>query len=172
MLVGFGAAVGGKPHVLIKPDGLRVLLVDGELAHAVPGDAVFQQAAAEALPARGGGEEQHFEPPVLNAHKAYRRPGVVLGAIILYAIPEALRIWARPVQEGLFGHEYIAPEALRMLLFGLAMVLIMLFRPHGLWPPPTHGRRLALPPSDKTPPPVAPAHPLPHVAGASPTSAP
>ena len=102
-------------------------------------------------------------------------PGVVLGAIILYAIPEALRIWARPVQEGLFGHEYIAPEALRMLLFGLAMVLIMLFRPHGLWPPPTHGRRLALPPSDNTPPPARPAHPahpLPPVAGATPTRAP
>ena len=30
-------------------------------------------------------------------------------------------------------HPYnIAPEALRMLLFGLAMVLIMLYRPHGL----------------------------------------
>jgi branched-chain amino acid transport system permease protein len=32
----------------------------------------------------------------------------------------------------LIGEEIIAPEALRMLLFGLAMVLIMLYRPHGL----------------------------------------
>ncbi len=69
-------------------------------------------------------------------------PGVILGAVILYAIPEALRVWARPAQEMLFGHEVVAPEALRMLLFGLAMVLIMLYRPHGLWPAPTHGRRL------------------------------
>lgn len=100
-------------------------------------------------------------------------PGVVLGAIILYAIPEALRIWARPAQELLFGHEYVAPEALRMLLFGAAMVLIMLFRPHGLWPPPTHGRRLKSPPAGEPPPPVAPAHPGPHSAiAATPTRAP
>jgi branched-chain amino acid transport system permease protein len=70
-------------------------------------------------------------------------PGVILGAILLYAIPEALRIWAKPAQEMIFGHEYIAPEALRMLLFGSAMVLIMLYRPHGLWPVPKHGVRPA-----------------------------
>jgi branched-chain amino acid transport system permease protein len=70
-------------------------------------------------------------------------PGVILGAILLYAIPEALRIWAKPTQEFLFGHEYVAPEALRMLLFGSAMVLIMLYRPHGLWPVPKHGVRPA-----------------------------
>jgi branched-chain amino acid transport system permease protein len=70
-------------------------------------------------------------------------PGVILGAVLLYAIPEALRVWAKPTQEFLFGHEYIAPEALRMLLFGSAMVLIMLYRPHGLWPVPKHGVRPA-----------------------------
>ena len=70
-------------------------------------------------------------------------PGVILGAILLYAIPEALRIWAKPAQEMIFGYEYVAPEALRMLLFGSAMVLIMLYRPHGLWPVPRHGARPA-----------------------------
>ena len=59
-------------------------------------------------------------------------PGVILGAILLYAIPEILRYIARPIQETLFGTELIAPEALRMLLFGLAMVVIMLYRPMGL----------------------------------------
>ena len=58
--------------------------------------------------------------------------GVILGAILLYSIPEVLRLVAKPIQEGIFGVELIAPEALRMLLFGLAMVLIMLFRPNGL----------------------------------------
>jgi branched-chain amino acid transport system permease protein len=58
--------------------------------------------------------------------------GVVLGAILLYAIPEILRLIARPLQMAIIGEEVIAPEALRMLLFGLAMVLIMLYRPHGL----------------------------------------
>jgi branched-chain amino acid transport system permease protein len=70
-------------------------------------------------------------------------PGVVLGAILLYAIPEALRVWAKPTQEFLFGLEFVAPVALRLLLFGSSMVLIMLYRPHGLWPVPTHGVRPA-----------------------------
>jgi branched-chain amino acid transport system permease protein len=69
-------------------------------------------------------------------------PGVILGALILYAIPESLRFLAKPVQEALFGREWVAPEALRMLLFGLAMVLIMLYRPSGLWPAPQHGRKM------------------------------
>jgi branched-chain amino acid transport system permease protein len=80
-------------------------------------------------------------------------PGVILGAVLLYAIPEALRIWAKPAQEMIFGHEYIAPEALRMLLFGSAMVLIMLYRPHGLWPVPKHGVR---PAGAVVPPPAGP----------------
>jgi len=58
--------------------------------------------------------------------------GVVLGAVLLYAIPEILRLIARPLQMAIIGEEVIAPEALHMLLFGLAMVLIMLYRPHGL----------------------------------------
>ena len=66
-------------------------------------------------------------------------PGVILGAVLLYAIPEALRYVARPIQETLFGQELIAPEALRMLLFGLAMVLIMLYRPTGLLSRPRAG---------------------------------
>ena len=60
--------------------------------------------------------------------------GVVLGAVLLYAIPETLRHVAKPIQLQLFGEEWIAPEALRMLLFGMAMVLIMLYRPLGLIP--------------------------------------
>jgi branched-chain amino acid transport system permease protein len=62
-------------------------------------------------------------------------PGVILGAILLYAIPEILRYVARPLQETLFGQELIAPEALRMLLFGLSMIVIMLYRPRGLLAP-------------------------------------
>ncbi len=60
--------------------------------------------------------------------------GVIIGAILLYAIPEILRLTARPIQESLFGQEIIAPEALRMLLFGISMVLIMLYRPMGIIP--------------------------------------
>jgi branched-chain amino acid transport system permease protein len=68
-------------------------------------------------------------------------PGVILGAVLLYAIPETLREIAKPAQLAIFGDEIIAPEALRMLLFGMSLVLIMLFRPTGLWPAPKHGIR-------------------------------
>jgi len=75
-------------------------------------------------------------------------PGVILGAVLLYAIPETLRFIAKPIQEAIFGTEVVAPEALRMLLFGLAMVVIMLYRPAGLWPAAVHGR--ALVPADQS----------------------
>ncbi len=60
--------------------------------------------------------------------------GVIIGAVLLYAIPEILRLTARPIQDAIFGFELIAPEALRMLLFGTSMVLIMLYRPQGIFP--------------------------------------
>jgi branched-chain amino acid transport system permease protein len=84
-------------------------------------------------------------------------PGVILGAILLYAIPEVLRYVAKPVQEALFGHEVVAPEALRMLLFGLSMVVIMLYRPEGLWPAPEHGRAKDGAGGPAEPPPASPA---------------
>jgi branched-chain amino acid transport system permease protein len=66
-------------------------------------------------------------------------PGVVLGAVLLAIFPEVLRHTVTPVQTFLFGHVVIDAEVLRMMLYGLAMVLIMLYRPKGLWPAPEHG---------------------------------
>ncbi|ABR89269.1 ABC-type branched-chain amino acid transport system, permease component [Janthinobacterium sp. Marseille] len=63
-------------------------------------------------------------------------PGVVLGGIILAALPEVLRHVVEPLQQSLFGEVLIDAEVLRQLLYGLAMVLIMLYRPSGLWPSP------------------------------------
>ena len=63
-------------------------------------------------------------------------PGVVLGGIILAALPEVLRHVVEPLQKSLFGEVLIDAEVLRQLLYGLAMVLIMLYRPAGLWPSP------------------------------------
>lgn len=63
-------------------------------------------------------------------------PGVVLGGLILAALPEVLRHVVEPVQLTLFGKVLIEAEILRQLLYGLAMVLIMLNRPAGLWPSP------------------------------------
>src|ERR1051325_10986618 len=52
--------------------------------------------------------------------------GVILGALLLSFTPEVLRWTVAPMQEALFGRLLIDPEVIRMLLFGLAMVLIML----------------------------------------------
>jgi branched-chain amino acid transport system permease protein len=68
-------------------------------------------------------------------------PGVVLGAVMLAMLPEALRHTAVPLQLAVFGRVLIDAEVLRMLLYGLATVGVMLYRPRGLWPAPEHGMR-------------------------------
>jgi len=70
-------------------------------------------------------------------------PGVILGALILAALPEFLRAVVEPAQHMLFGAVILDPEGIRMLMFGLAMVLVMLFRPAGLWPSAVRRRELA-----------------------------
>ena len=60
--------------------------------------------------------------------------GVILGALLLSFVPELLRYTVEPLQRSLFGKLIIEPEVIRMLLFGLALMLMMLFRPAGLWP--------------------------------------
>jgi branched-chain amino acid transport system permease protein len=68
-------------------------------------------------------------------------PGVIVGGALLAALPEVLRHVVEPLQQKLFGHVLIEAEVLRQLLYGLAMVLIMLYRPAGLWPSPKHEDR-------------------------------
>jgi branched-chain amino acid transport system permease protein len=68
--------------------------------------------------------------------------GVILGAFLLSFVPEILRWTVSPVQEALFGRMVIEPEVIRMLLFGLALVLVMLFRPAGLLPSAVRKREL------------------------------
>ena len=63
-------------------------------------------------------------------------PGVVLGALVLYFLPEFLRFTVEPMQKAVFGKLLIDTAILRQLILGLCMVLIMLFRPKGLWPTP------------------------------------
>ena len=69
--------------------------------------------------------------------------GVILGAVLLSFTPEVLRWTVDPVQQALFGRSLVEPEVIRMLLFGLALVLIMLFRPAGLLPSAVRRRELA-----------------------------
>ena len=65
-------------------------------------------------------------------------PGVILGALLLAALPEVLRYVAGDIQNLTGGR--IDAAILRQLLIAVAMIAIMLMRPRGLWPTPEHGR--------------------------------
>jgi branched-chain amino acid transport system permease protein len=70
-------------------------------------------------------------------------PGVVLGAILLAALPEVLRYVAGDIQNLTGGR--IDASILRQLLIALAMIVVMLLRPRGLWPSPEHGKAAPTP---------------------------
>jgi branched-chain amino acid transport system permease protein len=65
-------------------------------------------------------------------------PGVIVGALLLSALPEVLRYVAGPLQEMTGGR--LDASILRQLFIALAMIGIMLARPRGLWPSPEHGK--------------------------------
>ena len=69
-------------------------------------------------------------------------PGVILGAVLLSALPEVLR-WVSGLLDlqALTGGRLDA-SILRQLLIALAMIIVMLLRPRGLWPSPEHGKSL------------------------------
>ena len=69
-------------------------------------------------------------------------PGVILGAVLLSALPEVLR-WV----SGLLDLQAVTggrldASILRQLLIALAMIIVMLLRPRGLWPSPEHGKSM------------------------------
>ena len=94
-------------------------------------------------------------------------PGVIVGALLLSALPEVLRYVAGPLQQMSGGR--LDASILRQLLIALAMIGIMLSRPRGLWPSPEHGKgsppappatpHVHLQPSEQIPPPVTPIVP-------------
>jgi branched-chain amino acid transport system permease protein len=69
-------------------------------------------------------------------------PGVILGTVLLVVLPEALR-YLGPLQQAVFGRVLADPADLRLLVFGLALILVMLLRPSGLWPSALRRRELA-----------------------------
>jgi branched-chain amino acid transport system permease protein len=85
-------------------------------------------------------------------------PGVILGAVLLAALPEVLRYVAGPLQAMTDGR--LDASILRQLFIALAMIIIMLVRPRGLWPSPEHGKSLtrkgATPPAASGMPAAAP----------------
>lgn len=73
---------------------------------------------------------------------------VVAAALLLAVLPEALRYVVGPLQEATQGR--INAGILRQFLVALAMIVVVRWRPHGLWPP----RR---PPPQPQPPVIPPA---------------
>ncbi len=67
--------------------------------------------------------------------------GVALGAVLLSVLPEALR-GLGGLQESVLGRVWLDPSNLRLLLFGIALVLMMLLRPEGLLPAKARQREL------------------------------
>ena len=63
-------------------------------------------------------------------------PGVILGAILLTALPEMLRYVVGPLQTLTEGR--LDAGIVRQLLISLAMIIAMLLRPRGLWPAVEH----------------------------------
>jgi len=82
-------------------------------------------------------------------------PGVILGAVLLSALPEVLRYVAGPLQQLTGGR--LDASILRQLLVALAMISIMLLRPRGLWPPREHGKAAPTPTPAPSPAPAATA---------------
>ena len=76
-------------------------------------------------------------------------PGVILGALLLAALPEVLRYVAGDIQSLTDGR--IDAAILRQMLVALAMIVIMLMRPRGLWPAPEHGKPAPRPPPEAPP---------------------
>jgi branched-chain amino acid transport system permease protein len=72
-------------------------------------------------------------------------PGVILGAILLTLLPEVLRSTMEPLQNALFGRVLLDAETVRLLVFGIALVAIMLYSPAGLWPSAVRKRELETP---------------------------
>ena len=70
-------------------------------------------------------------------------PGVILGAVLLAALPEVLRYVTGPLQQMTDGR--LDAAILRQLLIAVAMISIMLLRPRGLWPSPEHGKAAPVP---------------------------
>jgi branched-chain amino acid transport system permease protein len=83
-------------------------------------------------------------------------PGVILGAVLLSALPEVLR-WVSGVLDlqSLTGGRLDA-SILRQLLIALAMIIVMLLRPRGLWPTSEHGKKLPRPAGNGTVPDASP----------------
>ena len=68
--------------------------------------------------------------------------GVILGAVLLTGLPEFIRFTVVPAQQMMFGKVIVDPEAIRMLVFGLALIVVMLVRPAGIWPSSIRKREL------------------------------
>ena len=67
----------------------------------------------------------------------------LLGQTAVYGLSSIIGRLLNYLLVPLYTSVFIDPSDLRMLLFGLALVLMMLFRPAGLWPSKVRKRELS-----------------------------
>jgi branched-chain amino acid transport system permease protein len=60
-------------------------------------------------------------------------PGVILGSFLLAGFPELLRSSMDPLQKLAFGKILVDAEIIRQLFYASALILVIRFRPNGLW---------------------------------------
>ncbi len=60
-------------------------------------------------------------------------PGVILGSFLLAGFPELLRSTMDPLQKMMFGKTLVDAEIIRQLFYASALILVIRFKPSGLW---------------------------------------
>jgi branched-chain amino acid transport system permease protein len=108
-------------------------------------------------------------------------PGVVLGAtavtVLNLQVLKGLSLWLNELKNAgttIFGYDLarlptqLEPAKYERMVFGIILVLMMIFRPQGILPARRRHRKLAEPPAPATPAPATPA-PTPASASAGPT---
>ncbi|MGI5519609.1 branched-chain amino acid ABC transporter permease [Micromonospora sp. CA-259024] len=65
--------------------------------------------------------------------------GAILGGFLVIYIPEWLRsvgdVFGLPETATVFGNDFdVSPTSLRYFIFGILLIIVMIFRPQGLWP--------------------------------------
>ncbi|MEH1168829.1 branched-chain amino acid ABC transporter permease [Micromonospora sp. CPCC 205539] len=65
--------------------------------------------------------------------------GAILGGFLVIYIPEWLRsvgdVFGLPEVATIFGRDFdVSPTSLRYFIFGVLLIIVMIFRPQGLWP--------------------------------------
>jgi D-inositol-3-phosphate glycosyltransferase len=147
-LVALESMACGTPVVAARVGGLVATVQDGITGYLVSGRDPKDYADDIAALLGPTEIQRRFSAAARARALAFSWQRVATQLLDLYQslrsfAPEVLRYTVETVQKSIFCKTLIEPEVIRMLLFGLALVLIMRFRPAGLLPSAVRKRELA-----------------------------